>query len=243
MSDSYFDPNWQSKVTVPVRRVGKHWEFFYGGDVPVMDGALGELTLCASEITDHNFKSRVSREVTVRILGEGTELRIALSDRSQPHALLGHWPDPFPTAVPARTTRFEQVWLGPQLEVGRKSLFDEERKQGGLWLKLKGLERSELHGSTIRMPDGAAKQYAQSLNHAVTMLSEQYEQHRISHSGNVYTQVFYQEPDGRWYPLDDLRQGVIAGAERTLLKATWAEVEKQLGWRPAPPPAKKRRLR
>lgn len=43
MSGSYFDPNWTEKVTVPVKRVGERWEFFYGGDVPVKEGTLGEL--------------------------------------------------------------------------------------------------------------------------------------------------------------------------------------------------------
>ena len=35
MSGSYFDPDWTAKVTVPVKRVGERWEFFYGGDMPV----------------------------------------------------------------------------------------------------------------------------------------------------------------------------------------------------------------
>jgi hypothetical protein len=35
MSDNFFDPLWTEKVTVPVKRVGDTWEFFYGGDVPV----------------------------------------------------------------------------------------------------------------------------------------------------------------------------------------------------------------
>lgn len=44
MSKSFFDPEWVSKLTVPVKRVGDRWEFFYGGDVPVVEGTLGELT-------------------------------------------------------------------------------------------------------------------------------------------------------------------------------------------------------
>lgn len=33
MSSNYFGPDWTAKVTVPVKRVGERWEFFYGGDV------------------------------------------------------------------------------------------------------------------------------------------------------------------------------------------------------------------
>jgi hypothetical protein len=57
MTGSYHDTNWTEQVTIPVRRVGDRWEFFYGGDVPVRDGALGHLTLGAAQITDKNFYS------------------------------------------------------------------------------------------------------------------------------------------------------------------------------------------
>jgi hypothetical protein len=40
MTDNFFDPLWTEKVTVPVKRVGDTWEFFYGGDVPVKEGTL-----------------------------------------------------------------------------------------------------------------------------------------------------------------------------------------------------------
>ena len=47
MTGNFFDPLWTSKVTVPVKRVGDLWEFFYGGDVPVKEGTLGELSVSA----------------------------------------------------------------------------------------------------------------------------------------------------------------------------------------------------
>ncbi len=49
MSNSFFDPDWTAKVTLPVKRVGERWEFFYGGDIPVREGTLGELTLSAEQ--------------------------------------------------------------------------------------------------------------------------------------------------------------------------------------------------
>lgn len=51
MSSNYFDADWTEKVTLPVKRVGAHWEFFYGGDVPVREGTLAELTLDARDIS------------------------------------------------------------------------------------------------------------------------------------------------------------------------------------------------
>lgn len=239
MVDEYFDPNWSSKVTVPVKRVGDRWEFFYGGDVPVRDGALGELTLSAEQITDQGFKQRVTQALTVPILEEGVELRIALSDRQYEGCRTGHWPEPSPVNIPPGTTRFEQVWLGPlKPKQPEPSLFSH-KVPGGLWLKLKGLEKCELQSSTVILPDGCSVPAAISLNHAFTVLSERYETHRVSHTGNVYSRVFYKESNGLWYPLDDLRRGVQAEAERELLVATWQEVERLLGWRPVAPPAKR----
>ena len=44
--------------------------------------------------------------------------------------------------------------------------------------------------------------------------------------------MFYQESNGRWYPLDLLREGVRADAERQVIHAAWAELERLLGFRP-----------
>lgn len=233
MSSNYYDPEWAEKVTLPVKRVGDHWEFFYGGDIPVKSGTLGELTLSADQISDERFRQRVTQELTVRILDEGTTLLVALSDRSSNQARFGAWPDPAPIGLPVGTTRLERVTLGPPRKphVPDKDNPDAEPERGGLFLKLKGLERCELLGSTVLMPAGFAKP-ATSLNHALTILSQAYERHRISNTGNVYTRVFYEDLDRRWYPLDDLRKGVQSVGERKLLADLWAEVETKLGWRP-----------
>ncbi len=234
MSSNYFDPDWTAKVTVPVKRVGERWEFFYGGDVPVREGTLGELTLCANQISDERFRQRVSQEFVVKILQEGAPLLFALSDRSRGGARIGTWPDIDQSSVPAGTTRFERVTLGPCKPKSVQPELDGIRETGGLWLKLKGLERSELTGSTVIMPQGFEPAVATSLNHALTLLSQVHETHRISNTGNVYTRVFYQEKNNRWYSLNDLRTGVQAEGERLLLGDLWNQVEQSLGWRPVP---------
>lgn len=248
MSDNFFDPLWTEKVTVPVKRVGDTWEFFYGGDVPVEEGTLGELRFCVNAIADERFRKRVTAEASFKILDENTVLMVALSDRlhATPYAEFG--PQYFPQGIPAGTSRWVCVRLGPPKKkkdedeapggCSQQALFPET---GGLWLKLKGLEKCELLSSTILMPEGFQEPIATSLNHAFTLLSREYERHRISNTGNVYTRVFYQDRDGSWYPLDDLRRGVQVKVERTLLNELWAEVEKVLGWRPLQPPSSKRR--
>lgn len=244
MSDSHLDPDWTAKVTVPVKRVGDRWEFFYGGDVPAKEGALGELKLGADQITDERFLKRVTQEFTFRIFDEGTELLVALSDRETSGRRAGNWPESYPLTAPLGTTRFERIRLGPLRRKVEEPSPHVALEPGGLWLKLKGLERCELHASSVQMPSGFEPASATSLNHAFTMLSQAYEKHRISNTGNVYTRVFYQDHDECWYPLDDLRTGVQAEGERRLLAGLWAQVEQTLGWRPTPPaPDGKRKKR
>ncbi len=62
MSSNYFDPDWTAKVTIPVKRVGERWEFFYGGDVPVKEGTLGMPTFSVERISDGRLeKPRLSK--------------------------------------------------------------------------------------------------------------------------------------------------------------------------------------
>lgn len=241
MSTGRFNSDWTAKVAVPVKRVGERWEFFYGGDVPVREGTLGELTLSVEQITDESFRKRVMQELTVKILDEGTELLVALSDRGTNGRRAGSWPEPYPPNVPPGTTRFERIRLGSVKQKPGEPPLAAEFARGGLWLKLRGLERCELQGSSVQMPEGFEPKVAISLNHAFTMLSRAHEKHRISNTGNVYSRVFYQDRNERWYPLDDLRMGVQAKGERKLLSELWAQVEQTLGWRPEPVAKRKRR--
>lgn len=247
MSENYFDPLWTEKTTVPVKRVGDRWEFFYGGDVPVKDGTMGELTISTNQISAPTFLQRVTKEATFKVFEEGTPLLVALSDRSQSGGRIGVWPTPFPLNVPRGTTRWAQVKLGPPSKGISPSQGDLTLETGGLWLKVNGLERCELSSSTIllpdgfQMPEGFADRSVKSLNHALTLLSQTYEKHRISNTGNVYTRVFYRDKDECWYPLDDLRSGVQAKRERQLLYETWAQIEMSLGWRPISMPRRVRR--
>jgi len=123
MSDNFFDPLWTEKVTIPVKRAG---EFFYGGDVPVEDGTLGELRFCVHAIADERFRQRVTAEVCFKILEENTILLVALSDRlhANPYAEFG--PQRFPQGIPAGTSRWVRVRLGPP-----KKKKGEEEAQGG----------------------------------------------------------------------------------------------------------------
>lgn len=233
MSSYYPD---EKQVRIPVKRVGDAWEFFYGGGIPVKDGALGELIVGANQVTDARFLERMTGETSVRIFDEGSLLLVALSDRSQKGGRIGQWPNIDRELVPHGTTRFEAIVVAPlPASIVKQPQLRGVQKESGVWLRLKGLERSELVCRAVRLPDELESRIATSLNHAYTLLSEKYETHRISHTGNVYSRIFYEESNGKWYPLADLRDGVRVEAERQLIAAAWQEVEEKLGWRPIRP--------
>lgn len=229
MSSHFFDPMWREKTSVPVKRVGAAWEFFYGGDVPVKEGTIGELTVASNQITDKKFLEMLGREVSIQVFEEGAALLVALSDPKQ----ASPWSDDFGfkqvSELPAGTTRLEKILVGPPKKKEKQG--DLIETKGGLWLKQKGLEKSEIVTSTISLTGEMVGKTAISLNHAFTQLSEKFETHRISHTGNIYARILYQEADKRWYPLARLREGFRADAETTLMGNVWRQIELQLGWK------------
>jgi hypothetical protein len=200
---------------------------------------VGELVLSAIQVTDKSFLKQLQQQALVKVLPEGTELWVALSDQTESKISAAQSELIERSDFPAGTTRFESVFLGPTKKNMTAEGVFEEAGSGGLWLKVKGLDKTDLISSSIRMPAETEKKTAISLNHALTMLSERYETHRLSHTGNVYTRVFYQEGNGRWYPLADLREGVLANSERTLIADSWKQLEALIGWRPFVRPRKK----
>lgn len=232
MSDRWTNVDY---VTMPVRLVDGRWELLYGGSTGVSEGSYGELRVAMSSIVDDAVRARLAQTVTIKVLEEGTDLLVALTDREF------RWQQNDPSVIdsslihsahlPQGCTRLERVTIGSKSP--RTAGLDPDR--GGLWIRQRGVDRTDLVCSGIRMPEGFDPARANSLNHACTLLSERYEGHRISHTVNVYKHVFYQEAGsqgGRWYPLDQLRNGVVAGVEESIRADAWARLEAQLGFRP-----------
>lgn len=217
-------------VTLPVKLVDGRWELLYGGNTGVREGTYGELRVAVSSIEDEEVRQRLTQTSVVKVLDEGAELLVALRDRECRRLAINH-PAIDPVDMPLGCTRFERIKIGPKTRSTER--IDLER--GGLWIRQRGVDRTELACSSVRMPEGFDPEVASSLNHACTLLSEKYEKHRISHTLNVYQHVFYLEsgnPQPRWHPLEDLRNGIIAGMERSILADAWHKLETQLGFRP-----------
>ncbi|MEO5812733.1 MAG: hypothetical protein ABIU96_10385 [Rhodanobacter sp.] len=213
-----------------MRWVNGHWELLYGGAVPAKEGALAELRLDASDIEDAQFLKAVSKKTNVKILDEGVELRVALTIKEALDAEKGKYvlaPNATKhsnTAKISSTSRFVSIWLGSPTDTQQK----RNETRGGLWLSLEGMEPRYLEASMIQLPNVAGLERAESLNHAFTLLSEQFETWRQAHTGSIYERVFYQEGQC-WYPLDDLRNRAIVSAERTLIADLWRRIEEELG--------------
>jgi hypothetical protein len=218
-------------IRVPVTLVDGRWEFLYGGDVKVKNGASGELHLDQVHFTDKKFLKALTDKRRVAILNTGTELRVALTIKPDLDSKLR--PLLLPRDATRHThssklsvdTRFVPIHLGGPTDAQRK----KKVEQGGLFLLLEGMEPRAVESGMLNLPDAPGLESVDSLNYAFTRLSEVFEPWRKAHTGSIYERVFYLEPDGFWYPLKDLRDRALATAERKLIAELWANVAEQLG--------------
>lgn len=215
------------KLRLPVTVRDGIVEFEFGGPLPAKAGANAELIIDQADIQDPTFLDRMTRRRIVKLLPEGAQLLVMMSavgpvtpgkHLADPPDL-GRWFDNrrFPSYP-----HFIPIKIGPPLPW---QLLPDEGSEGGLWLETQGNRSIQLISSSIVLPIGEESDQIKSLNHAYTVLSEYFEPHRISHTGNVYEQVLYQEQNGLWYPLKLFRDGEIADEEHAMAKAFWTDLK------------------
>lgn len=227
-----------SPIRISVRLVDGKWEYFYGGELPIKDGTIGELILDKYSIEDKTFLDLLNRKSTHKIFEVGAQLLVALTikpkyelDKSLTRHLkraidynITFGAQYFDTQR-STDTHFVSIWIDGPTERQRKL---DPNEKGGVWLHLEGLEPKGLTTSTVKLPSELFSEPADSLNHAFTLLSELYEPWRKSHTGNIYQRILYQEKNGKWYPLDVLRNAAIAEDEHQLIREQWTEISKRL---------------
>lgn len=218
-------------IRVPVKLVDGQWELLYGGAAKVKDGAFGGLHLDRVHFTDKAFLNALTEKRKVPVLPSGTELRIALTiksdlDKRLRPFLLDYALTPHDhTAKISAETRFVSVRLvGPTQAQQRQKM-----EAGGLWLCLEGMEPRGVESGMVDRPRTHELEAVDSLNYAFTRLSEVFEPWRKAHTGSIYERVFYQERNGRWYQIKDLRDRALASAETLLIKDLWTSVAGQVG--------------
>ena len=221
------------KLRVPVVFHDGVWELAVGGAVPAKQGAKAELLVDSRHIDDKDFIARMQQEGRHQVLKAGESLLFMLTikpDSLPKPELMGHlkgyetlfrelatdYLDPKPNLA---TTYFIEVALGKH--AAQKDLLEED--QGGLWLITEGVKATGLVSPLLVLPKDVAAESVYSLNHAYTKLSEVYETWRISHTGNVYSRVLYREHDGKWYPLEMLRESALEREKLTLAHRVWTD--------------------
>jgi len=214
-----------------MRWVDGVWEYSLGGQIPVKDGTEAELVVERGSISDMTFLERIEQKGHHQVLKEGTPLLVSLTVKpnSPPPEDLKPLLKCYNELRESIATEFLDIWSPETLtfvevkldapDDRQARLFDT--KQGGLWLVTRGLEAVGLTSTTVRIPQKISPDPVASLNHAYTKLSEAFETWRISHTGNIYTRVFYQESNHKWYPLDLLRNKALDKQEQKIAKELW----------------------
>ena len=219
------------QLRIPVRLVNGQWEFKLGGPVPVTEFSDAELVLHRSAVENKAFLNIMEEKARHKVLDEGTRLRVSLTVKPEnpPPKEMKRLLIPYDKMCQQIGVGFMHNWsvvppsfvqvkiAGPNEKQAR--LFDTE--QGGLWLVTRGIEADGLASTMIVLPKEISAEPVGSLNHALTKLSEVYETWRISHTGNVYERVLYRERNGKWYPLDLLRNEKLEKQEQEIAKGIW----------------------
>lgn len=220
------------KLRLSVRFVDGVMESQFGGTIDLVDDAKAELVVNESDLADKALLASLRAKQTINILSEGTTLVAILSNRhpekvsealdeAATHEVfsesdLGTWFEW--NAHLCTKRRYVEMVLGPK-DPNQGSL--REFASGGLWLQIKGGRGVGILSSQVLLPDAVSKEPALSLNHAYTLLSEAYEPWRTSHTGNIYEQVLYQETNGKWYPLEFLREKRELENGQDIAKGVW----------------------
>ena len=221
------------QLRIPVRLVNGQWEFKLGGQVPVKEFSEAELVLYRSSIENKAFLEIMEEKARHKVLDEGTPLLVSLTVKPEnpPPKELKRLLIPYDELSKQIGVGFMNNWsvIPPsfvQVEIAgpdekQVRLFDTER--GGLWLLTRGIEADGLGSTRIVLPKEISAEPVSSLNHALTKLSEAYETWRISHTGNIYERILYRERNGKWYPLDLLRNEKLEKQKPEIAKGIWED--------------------
>lgn len=190
-------------VVIPLIYSEGSWKPFYGGDMPEFrDGSYADLTVSALAFSKPDEIGRFQLERTVEILPAGTRLWAKMSSY--------HYVGPLKRGLP---TGFRSD-LKHGLETAYLVGFDLLEP---LCLQFHGTKEAELNSSRCGLDGVEGDEPILSVNHAYTRLSERFEPRRRSHSGNVFTKVFFAH--GRFLlPLKVLREHHKVAIERELFQ-------------------------
>jgi hypothetical protein len=183
----YPDPSLKT-VKIPVKIKNGLIEFYFEGPLPeIENGTLGDLIVPSYSVKNPKLKKLLSEERKIPLLKKDTILFVHVQVQADGKHIfrIGAIPD--------------EGALKEDLNFVPISL--EET----LYLYLRGTKHPTLCDvkcKAIHEEDLRAK----SLNHIYTLISEKYEKNRISHTGNVFKKIFYEdEIKMSLFPIDRFR--------------------------------------
>ena len=169
-------------VKIPIKIVNGYPCLFPEGRLPELkDGTIGDLVVPAHAFTDPKIVVQFSEERIESFLTAGTKLVAQINPE--------HVPEQHRKSVEQNLPGF--VGSGVEFTLA-----------GDQQMLRRGTKNAELLPCACSIPSLAEE--AKSINHAYTLISQAYEPHRISHTGNVFSKVFYRT-NGMWEPLKFLR--------------------------------------
>ena len=169
--------------------------YFYGGGMPELaEGSIGDLLVPSSAFVNPYDRLRCEQQGREKLLPEGATVMFRMRQALRGEKRVG-WHEDLETSPP-----FQGVFV----EVTLKK---------ALYLVLRGTKPARLERVQCFIP--TLEVTAKSLNHAYRLISEAFEPARMSHSGNVFQEVFVARGSG-WVELDTLRSAVEAKYEHRL---------------------------
>ncbi len=193
------DPSRPGKtVSIPIRILPDgRFEYFYGGALPELSqGAVAKLVVEAIHVQDKRMLAVLTAEHVEPMLSRSYGLLLLMRP---PEGL---------SALRRRHLRQEPIGEGGRTESGIAVYALDDQN-----VRLRGSKPATLEPARWMIP--ALRRTASSLNEAYRLVSEVFEPHRRSHSGNVFHLAFQKE-SGTWRPLADLREAVQARHEGQL---------------------------
>lgn len=182
-------------VKIPVRIVNGKVNYYYGGELPsIKSGAIGDLVIKEYDVEDNNFLLVSQYEERIEILKQNTILMFAVNINSIPEKLWSH--------VNQLETRDHKNYL-----------FVKAKLLTPLELLIRGSKKFNLLEADCYIT--CLEKEASSLNNALTIISQEFEPERKSHTGNVFDKCYYQNGQ-QWNPLEDLRLRVEDSFEERL---------------------------
>lgn len=190
-------------VALPAQVRDGRLQYLYGGPLPALrEGTVVDLIVPTSALLDQSLLGPLTNHLQVPVLPARSRLLVGL----KPNSVVAGSESIPPHESPLNDcTAYFAVFLESQL-----NLFFRGTKPAVL-------APCPCHVPVLDAENPKRPFMAGSLNQAYTALSERFETHRPSHTGNAFLSVFFRgvQADGtrRWQPLQDLRDRMQAKLE------------------------------